>query len=202
VAVLLCLLLVGVSAVTVGLGLVPAPDRLARRWVRAHQGDRAFTVLDAVVRFAHWPRVCLALIVLAGALAIARRSLRPLRQAVLAVLVQAAVVWILQAVFARPGPTGALPPPHEGAWPSGHAVTLVVVTIVVLRLVSPVRRLVAGAAFLPAAIVSAALVYCEDHWFTDVAVAFPLGALLGWAALWLESWPSSRIDRSDGSAVG
>jgi membrane-associated phospholipid phosphatase len=180
-------MLVAVSALPVSLGRVPPPDRLVRRWVTTHQDGGAFAALDTVIRFAAWQWVCLALILLSGVVALARGSVRPLRQAVLAVLVQAVVVWSLKAVLERPGPTGVIPPPHEGAWPSGHAVTLVVVTVVVLRWFPSLPRGVAVAAFLPSAALAAALVYCDDHWFTDVAVAFPLGALLAWVGLRAES---------------
>lgn len=191
-----CLLLVMLSAVPVGLGRVPAPDRMVRHWVNTHQDRRAFAVLDALTRVAHWQWVCLALIVVAAVVALAQRSSRPVRQAVLAVLVEVVVVGILKAVFTRPGPTGVAPPPHDGAWPSGHAVALVVATVVLLRMCPSIRPLVTVTAFLPAAVLSAALVYCGDHWFTDVAVAFPLGLLLGWAGLRVESWVSTRIGRA------
>jgi membrane-associated phospholipid phosphatase len=193
--VLVCLLLVIAGAVPVALGRVPAADRVVRRWVNAHQGRGAFAILDAVTRVAHWQWICLALIVLTAAVSVARGSLRPVRQAVLAVLLEVVVVAALKAFFSRPGPTGVAPPPHDGAWPSGHAVALVVATGVVLRLfprLGGLRLL----AFVPAAVVSAALVYCGDHWLTDVAVAFPLGLLIAWGALAAED-RSSRRGRSD-----
>jgi membrane-associated phospholipid phosphatase len=193
--VLVCLLLVAACAVPAAFYRPTPLDRVVRRWVNAHQGRGAFAVLDAVTRMAHWQWVCLALVVLATALAIATSSLRPVRQAMLAVLVEVVAVGVLKAVFGRPGPTGVPPPPHDGAWPSGHAVALVVATVVVLRLFQVPRGLVSLAAFLPATVVSEALVYCGDHWFTDVVVAFPLGALLGWGALRAESWASTRIAR-------
>jgi membrane-associated phospholipid phosphatase len=193
--VLVCLLLVGACAVPAGIDRPTLFDRVVRGWVNAHQGDGAFAVLDAVTRLAHWQWVCLALVVLATALTIARGSLRPVRQAMLAVFVEVVAVGVLKAVFGRPGPTGAPPPPHDGAWPSGHAVALVVATVVVLRLFQVPRGLWSLTAFLPAAVLSAALVYCGDHWFTDVVVAFPLGGLLGWGALRAESWASTRNAR-------
>jgi len=100
-----------------------------------------------------------------------------------------AVTWTLKAAVARPGPTGVPPPAFDGAWPSGHTVTLVTATLVILRLLSTsraVRPVGVAVALLPAAFVSAALVYCGHHWFTDVAVAFPLGFLIGSTALAVE----------------
>jgi undecaprenyl-diphosphatase len=183
--------LVAASAVPVALGHVPAVDWGVRSWTEAHQGRRIFAVLDAVTRLAYWPWVCVLLIVVAGAVAIARRTMRPVRQALLSVVLLVVVTWVLKAAAGRPGPTGVQPWPLDGAWPSGHATALVVATVVLLRLFPPPhaqRRARIAVAFLPAAFVSVALVYCGHHWFTDVAVAFPLGLLLGWAALSVDQW--------------
>jgi undecaprenyl-diphosphatase len=192
-AVVLCLLLVAACAVPVASGRVLAVDRAVRSWTEAHQGHRVFAVLDAVTRLTHWPWVCVGLVVVAGAVTIARGTLRPVRLALLSVVLLVVVTWVLKAAAGRPGPTGVAPPPYDGAWPSGHAMALVVATVVVLRL-PPVpdaaRPGKVVAAFLPAAFVSFALVYCGHHWFTDVAVAFPLGLLLGWTALSVDQWGS------------
>jgi membrane-associated phospholipid phosphatase len=190
-SVVLCLLLVAASAVPVAFGHVPAVDRGVRWWTEAHQGRRVYAVLDAVTRVAYWPRVCVFLVVVAGIVAIARRTVQPLRQASLTVVLLLAVTWVLKAAAGRPGPTGVAPHPYDGAWPSGHALALVATTVVVLRLASPsrtVRPPWIAVAYLPAALVSVALVYCGHHWFTDVAVAFPLGVLVGWAAISMEQW--------------
>jgi membrane-associated phospholipid phosphatase len=188
-------LLVAVSAVPVGSGHVPVIDRRVRWWSVAHQDPRAFAVLDTFTRLAHWQWVCTYLIGVAGVTALARRTLRPLRQTLLALVLLVLVTAVLKAVFGRPGPTGVAPPAYDGAWPSGHALALVVATVVILRLFPAARsphNLRVALAFLPAGVLSAALVYCEDHWFSDVAVAFPLGLLLGWAALSLEEWGGRR----------
>jgi undecaprenyl-diphosphatase len=195
VSVVLCLLLIAASAVPVALGRVPAVDRAVRSWTEAHQGRRAFAVLDAVTRLAHWPWVCVALIVVAGAVAIARSTMRPLRQALLSVVLLVVVTWVLKAAAGRPGPTGVEPWPWDGAWPSGHATAVVVATVVVLGLFPAphaARLLTVAVAFVPAALLSFALVYCGHHWFTDVAVAFPLGLLLFWGASAAEDWSSRR----------
>jgi undecaprenyl-diphosphatase len=189
VAVALCLGLVVVSATQIRSGPLFAADRTVRAWVYAHQAPRLFAAFDVVTRIAHWQWVYLALVVVGGALAYKRRHLRPLTQALVSVVLVSLVTWGLKAAFHRPGPTGVRPPPYDGAWPSGHATALVVATVVLLRLLPVAQapgRARAVVAFVPAALVSAALVYCGDHWFTDVAVAFPLGLLLGWAALAVE----------------
>jgi membrane-associated phospholipid phosphatase len=195
VGIVACLLLVAASAAPVALGRVPAVDRAVRSWSAVHHDPHVFAVLDAVTRLARWQWVCLSLIVIAGTAAVARRSLRPLAQALLAVFLLVVVTRLLKAVAGRPGPTGVAPPAHDGAWPSGHAVTIVVATVVVLWLFPALRAVhVAGlaVAFLPAALVGVALVYCGHHWFTDVAVAFPLGLLLVRAARSVERWGSRR----------
>jgi membrane-associated phospholipid phosphatase len=114
------------------------------------------------------------------------------------------VTWVLKAVVGRPGPTGVIPPDHDGAWPSGHAVAMVVATVVILRLFPALRAAHppgVAVVFLPAAFVGAALIYCGHHWFTDVAVAFPLGLLLGWAARSVEQWGSRRRSPSRDGAL-
>jgi membrane-associated phospholipid phosphatase len=195
VGIVACLLLVAASAAQVCFGHVLAVDRGVRSWSATHQEPQVFAALDAVTRLARWQWVCVSLIIIAGTAAIARRTLRPLTLALLSVFFLVVVTWVLKAVVGRPGPTGVAPPAHDGAWPSGHAVAMVVATVVILRLFPALRAAHPpglAVAFLPAAFVGAALIYCGHHWFTDVAVAFPLGLLLGWAALWVAQWGSRR----------
>lgn len=199
--VLSCLLLVVASAVQAGSGHASAADRAVAAWCAAHQQPSVFAAFDTVTRLAAWQLVGIALIVVAGGVAVARRTVRPLVQAVLAALLVAVVTGVLKAAIHRPGPTGVTPPAYDGAWPSGHAVTIVVATVVLLRLfpAAPRRRLwVAVVAFLPAVMLGVALIYCGDHWLSDVGVAFPLGLLLGRAAFWAERLVSMRTTEPRG----
>ena len=132
-------------------------------------------------------------------IAIRLRSLRPVITAVLAAALLAATVIPGKILIGRPGP-GYTVLAH-GAWgdfPSGHASTAGVcygLTALLLTAQLQARTLRRGLAAMAAAVcflVGAALVWCDYHWFTDVAAGWALAALIVWA-VWqaqqrLTSW--------------
>ncbi|WP_370287859.1 phosphatase PAP2 family protein [Cryobacterium sp. TMT1-19] len=89
---------------------------------------------------------------------------------------------------ARPPLTDAVPPfEYSASFPSGHALNALVIAGVVTYLIILRQRSKRARAFTIAAAVTFALtmglsrVYLGHHWFTDVVVAWSLGA--AWLAL-------------------
>lgn len=165
-------------------GGIPAIDRLARSWVAEHQVSVVFTALNVIKDLGSWTVAVPLVLVIAAVLSLRRHSPRPLITAGMAIVGLAAIT-VLQASVARPGPSGAGPPAVSGAWPSGHAVTVVVAALLLVAFL-PTRgtahRVALGLAGLLVAVVAFALVYCGHHWLSDVAVALPLGFLIVRAA--------------------
>lgn len=166
-------------------GGIPDADRWARSQVAELQDPFVFTVLNVVKDVGSWAYAIPLLLSAAAVLSVVGRDVRPLLTGVVAVAMLAGTTMLLKAAVARPGPSGVGPPAVDGAWPSGHAVTVVVAVLILLRLVAAsggAQRVLLGPAVLVPAIVGFALVYCGHHWLSDVVVAAPLGYLIVRAA--------------------
>jgi undecaprenyl-diphosphatase len=125
------------------------------------------------------------------ALAIRRHTIRPVLIALTGVALLLGTVIPAKILIARPGP--GLPPVSPGAlgvFPSGHTSTACICfSLAVLMLVAgqPARTrylALAGLGLLWLG-VGAALVWCDWHWFTDVAAAWILSALLIQLTFWI-----------------
>jgi membrane-associated phospholipid phosphatase len=153
------------------------------------------------------PVVAVPVLALSAVAAAARqRSPRPLGTALLGVLLVLVTVIPAKILIGRAGP--GLPPVqpgHFGVFPSGHTATAgVCLSLAVLLLVpgppSRAWRLaVAGLAVLVLA-VGAALIWCDYHWFSDVAASWALTALI--VPLTLRLAPPGRPGRAPGRAPG
>jgi membrane-associated phospholipid phosphatase len=129
------------------------------------------------------------LVVCALAAALWHRSLRPLAAAAAGVVLLVGIVIPAKILTDRAGP--GLPPVafgHIGVFPSGHTTTAgVCLALAVLLLVPglPARagRAAVAAMFAVCFLVGAALVWCDYHWFTDVAAGWTLTALIVMASL-------------------
>jgi membrane-associated phospholipid phosphatase len=127
------------------------------------------------------------LAVAALAVAVRRRSLRPVLTAAAGGALLAATVIPGKILIGRPGPGFAtLPPGGWGDFPSGHASTACVCYGLAVLLLTSGRRsghlrrsalaVMAAVCFL----VGVALVWCDYHWFTDVVAGWALGTLIVW----------------------
>lgn len=166
-------------------GAVPGADLWARSRLAELQDPFVFTVLNVVKDVGSWTYAIPVLLSVAAVLAVVGGDLRPLLTAGVAAAALAGATTLLKAAVARPGPSGVGPPWVDGAWPSGHAVTVVVTVLVLVRLGAgsgvPPSALYPPAVLL-LVVVGFALIYCDHHWLTDVLVAAPLGYLIVRAA--------------------
>jgi membrane-associated phospholipid phosphatase len=125
------------------------------------------------------------------ALAIRRHTVRPVLIALTGVALLLATVIPAKILIARPGP--GLPPVSPGAlgvFPSGHTSTACVcLSLAVLMLVAGqparIRYLALAGLGLLWLGVGAALVWCDWHWFTDVAASWALSGLIIQLTFWI-----------------
>lgn len=174
-------------------------DAAVRDFVLAHR----WAPLDSVMLGVSWlSSEYLTPVILAGVLWL---SWRRGRGATLVGVGMAAVstVWqiALKALVGRPRPEPLLYPIWHGAgYPSGHALTAVVLPLVLWRLApdlgwSPrVRRSLAWAAAFWPLLVSVSRVYLNCHYLSDVVAGLALGwGHLGLSLIALGSWWGSSL---------
>jgi membrane-associated phospholipid phosphatase len=132
------------------------------------------------------------LLVIALYAALDRHSLRPLLTAVTGVVLVLATVVPLKILVGRPNPGSGQLAPHEllGAFPSGHTTTACVCYILAALLVTPdpgsrARPIALRAAAVLGALVGLAMIWCNQHWFTDVAGGLALAGLIVPFTVWL-----------------
>jgi undecaprenyl-diphosphatase len=134
------------------------------------------------------------------ALAIRRHTIRPVLIALTGVVLLLGTVIPAKILIARPGP--GLPAVASGAlgvFPSGHTSTAAVCfSLAVLMMVTGqparIRYLAQAGLGLLWLGVGAALVWCDWHWFTDVAAGWALSGLLLQLTFWI-----NRPRRSPGT---
>ncbi len=192
------------------------------RWIRSAVEAQAHSARWRWVGYGgHAPAVLLTelgnnqvafpvLILAALVVAIRHRSVRPLLAAAIGLVLLLGTVVPAKILIARAGP--GLPPVAHGAmgvFPSGHTATSsVCLGLAVLLLARDLRGRARQAALAGMAVVcflvGAALVWCDYHWFTDVAAGWALAALIVMAALratGLSRDPGSPADRVRGGAA-
>jgi membrane-associated phospholipid phosphatase len=165
-----------VLTAAVAWGLPDELDRRALALVRPGEGWGPEQVRwDMVVEAFRPPVVSAALAVVVIAVALARRTVRPVVVAVVAGAVTAGASQLVKLALARPDPhlTGT----SSGSFPSGHTVSVVVCVGLAISLVRPqapgwVRAVPVLAA---GAVMGVALVVTGAHWASDVLGGLVLG---------------------------
>ena len=121
--------------------------------------------------------------------AVRHRSLRPLLAAATGVALLLVTVIPAKILTGLSGP-GQPPvgPWHLGVFPSGHTTTAGVGLALAVLLLAPdlparIRRAAVAVMAALCFLVGAALVWCDFHWFTDVAAGWALTALIVLAVL-------------------
>ncbi len=160
-------------------------DSAAWRWVGHGWHSPAQLLVDLGTYQVAVPLLAFSAVVVA----LWHRSPRPLLAAVTGVALLLATVIPAKILIGRAGP--GLPPVapgHMGVFPSGHTTTSGVCLALAVLLLAPdlpsrTRRAAVGAMVAVCFLVGAALVWCDYHWFTDVAAGWALTALIVMAAL-------------------
>ncbi|MGO9159638.1 MAG: phosphatase PAP2 family protein [Streptosporangiaceae bacterium] len=164
--------------------------------------DRKLAVANLVVNLGRTQEAGLVLALAAVVAAIRQRSLRPVLTAALSVVLLAATVIPAKIAIGRAGPgQPPLPPGGWGSFPSGHSATATVCYILAAVLLAPVlpewlRGSAVPVAVAVCVIVGVALVWCDDHWTSDVVAGWAVAALI----LMLARWPGR--DRLTPQAAG
>ena len=167
--------------------VLPRADSTAWRWLSNTPYRPAQLLTDLGMTTVALP----VLAAVALALAIRRHTLRPVLIALTGVALLLGTVIPAKILIARPGP--GLPPVSPGAlgvFPSGHTSTACVCfSLATLMLVAGqparIRSLALAVLGLLWLGVGAALVWCDWHWFTDVAAGWALAGLLIQLTFWI-----------------
>ena len=155
-------------------------------WLGASPHAPAQLITDLGRTYVAVPLLALTVVVLA----VRRHTIRPVAAAAIGVALLVATVIPAKILIGRPGPGLTTVGAHGlGMFPSGHTTTACVCfSLAVLLIVAgwPGRArwlALAGLATLWL-LVGAALVWCDYHWFTDVAAGWALSALIVELAWW------------------
>lgn len=200
-----CAASLAVLAALVELGPARPLDDALRQWARPDDVWGALQLrADVVVEGLRPPVTLLLTAGVAGAVGVARRSLRPVLVAAAAVLATVAGTVGIKLLLHRPDPHGAVSD-HGGSFPSGHTTTLVVCAGLVTLLTTPGgRRWWAWApTVLLGALMAGALLAEAAHWATDLAGGALVGATLlalG-SALGLDRWSAAGAGRPGSGPV-
>jgi undecaprenyl-diphosphatase len=211
----LVLLLALLTANVLADGPLLSLDRRIRRVVHAQATSAGWRWL-AAGRFAPAQLItdlgaakiaAAVLAVTALAVAFRRRSMRPVLIAAAGGALLAATVIPGKILIGRPGPGyTTLPGGDWGNFPSGHASTacvcygLAVLLLTAGRLAPGLRRAAMAVTAAVCFLVGCALVWCDYHWFTDVAAGWALGTLIVWAVWHVQERMSSTGQSGTGQS--
>lgn len=143
---------------------------------------------DVIVEGLRPGLVLIPFFVLAAAVCVARRSLRPVLLAILLYGLTAAITLGTKVLLARPDP-GGLIRGYGGSFPSGHTATIIICSGVSVFLLAPGARWAWMWPAMLGSIMGAALLVQAAHWTTDIVG----GALI--AATVLAAAHAGRLDR-------
>ncbi|WP_020662866.1 phosphatase PAP2 family protein [Amycolatopsis benzoatilytica] len=168
-------------------GLLTHADEPVHELLTTHHDatlDAAMTVVGAVAQF---PVSAPILAACAAYLAIRRASWTPVLACGIPLLLLSATTVAAKALIGRAGPDKTPGTLHDGgtAFPSGHAATAAVVSLLLVALFVPARRkttwLGLTAAFCWSLLTGFSRVYTDDHWLSDVVGGLLLGLAIGGA---------------------
>jgi membrane-associated phospholipid phosphatase len=172
----------------------------AWRWL----SDRWYSPAQLIVDCGNY-QVAVPVLAVCALFATSRsRTLRPLLAAVAAVVLLLTTVTAGKKLIDRTGPgLTTLGAGGLGVFPSGHTTTAAVCLGLAVALLLPglppgVRRVAVAAVAGACLLVGAALVWCDDHWFTDVVAGWALAGLIIQAAVMLSRLPLPRRARGRG----
>jgi membrane-associated phospholipid phosphatase len=167
------------------------------RWL----SDRRYSPAQLIVDLGGY-QVAVPILAACALIATARfRTRRPMLAAAVAVVLLVTVVTAGKILIGRTGPglttvgAGGL-----GVFPSGHTATASVCLGLAVALLLPglsatARRIAVAAVAGVCLLVGVALVWCDDHWFTDVLAGWALAGLIIQAAVTASRLPPPRWGR-------
>jgi membrane-associated phospholipid phosphatase len=180
-----------VSALVLGHVTRSLDIAVRNRFLTASTSTALLRAADRFIDDARPSHTGLVLVVASLGVAIGRRSWRPLAYAGLIGALAAAPAELLKLTWERPNPLG-LVPTHDGSYPSGHTLTILVALGGSLLLLRPRTRwwqwLIVAAAGIAMAV---AMLLVSGHWITDLAGS----ALLAVAVLTFTSTSTLRPGR-------
>ena len=173
-------------------GPTVAMDRRIRSWVQVQANSHTWKWLKVgpwsparvLVDMGNIRVAVPVLAVFVVAAAVRRRSVRPLITAAIGVALLLGTVLPAKILVARPNPGhNGLGGHILGAFPSGHTASACVCYFLAVLLASAdaparARRVGLAVAAVLSFLVGVALVWCDLHWFTDVAASWALSPLL------------------------
>lgn len=198
------------AALAAGGGVLTELDLAVREWSEAHRPAPVEAVAAVLNRLGQGGALLAVSAVLAGWLALWRRSVHPLLYLAAAAVLVVPTVLAVKAATERGAPSSPLPPEatvallgplpageYAAGYPSGHVVNTVVWYGVILALVTallaaygrggppvPLRRTIRVA---PVVIVLVTSTYLSFHWLTDGLAGLALGVAVD-RALALVRW--------------
>lgn len=170
------------------------------RWL----SDRWYSPAQLIVDLGNF-RIAVPVLAACALFAAARRRTpRPLLAAAAGLVLLLTTVTAGKILIGRTGPgLTTLGAGGLGVFPSGHTTTATVCLGLAVALLLPGLRARAGRVGVAAVagvclLVGVALVWCDDHWFTDVVAGWALAGLIIQAAVMLSRLPLPRRVRGRG----
>jgi membrane-associated phospholipid phosphatase len=182
---------------SIGHAIQSVAHRRSLRWVRHGPTTPARLIIDFGGFGIAFPLLGLA----AVWAAVRRRSVRPLVAAAVAAVGTLGAIYVGKRLVRQATPRHPHLGPHAlGSFPSGHMATACVCYFLIAVLLFPAgspraagqrlarrgRRLALGAATVLCVLIGASLLWCDLHWFSDVAAGAVLAALLVMLGAWLD----------------
>jgi membrane-associated phospholipid phosphatase len=182
---------------SIGHAIQSVAHRRSLRWVRHGPTTPARLIIDFGGFGIAFPLLGLA----AVWAAVRRRSVRPLVAAAVAAVGTLGAIYVGKRLIRQATPRHPHLGPHAlGSFPSGHMATACVCYFLIAVLLFPAgspraagrrlarrgRRLALAAATVLCVLIGASLLWCDLHWFSDVAAGAVLAALLVMLGAWLD----------------
>jgi undecaprenyl-diphosphatase len=169
---------------SIGHAIQSVAHRRSLRWVRHGHTTPARLIIDLGAFAVALPLLGLA----AVAATVRRRSPRPLIAAAVGAVTALGCIYAGKKLIHQLAPRQVFLGHTGGSFPSGHMTTACVcyfLIVVLLFRAGSWRRLGMTAATALCALIGASLLWCDLHWFSDVAGGAVLSALLVMLAAWV-----------------
>jgi membrane-associated phospholipid phosphatase len=175
---------------SIGHAIQSVAHRRSLRWVRHGHTTPARLIIDLGAFAVALPLLGLAAIVAA----VRQRGPRPLIAAAVGAVTTLGCIYAGKKLVHQLAPRQVILGHTGGSFPSGHMTTACVCYFLIVVLLLPAgswRRAGMIAATVLCALIGASLLWCDLHWFSDVAGGAVLSALLVMLAAWVNRPPAA-----------